>query len=160
MNAIRDYILSLLCVSIVCALLRCLIDEKSSSGKIIKMLCGIILAVTAISPLIQVKISDLDYYFENISIQSKILIQKGEDSSSREMAAIISEKTEAYILEKASVYDCSLNIDVILTKDAIPQPVAVDITGTVSPYVRSKLMQIIETDLGIPKESQQWTYQN
>ena len=160
MDAIRNYILSLLCVSVVCAILRCLIDEKSGSGKIIKMLCGIVLAVTAVSPLIQVKISDLDNYFENISIHSRELTQRGEDGSTREMATIISERTEAYILEKASAYDCSLNIEVILTEDTIPQPVAVDITGTVSPYVRSKLMQIIETDLGIPKEKQQWIYQN
>ena len=49
------------------------------------------------------------------------------------------------------------NGDIILSDDDIPAPVAARIKGNVSPFAKSKLMDMMEKDLGISKERQQWT---
>ena len=70
---------------------------------------------------------------------------------------IIKTETEAYILDKAAQFDLQLDVQVALTDDVMPVPESVQLTGSVSPYVKSRLQILISNDLGIPKEQQLWT---
>ena len=67
---------------------------------------------------------------------------------------IIKSRVQAYILDKADSFGTSLEVEVILDQDHIP--VSVELQGNISPYARAQLTEIIEEDLGIPKEHQLW----
>ena len=48
-------------------------------------------------------------------------------------------------------------VEVTDTSAKVPVPYAVTIRGSVPPYMRELLSNIIEKELGIEKESQTWT---
>ena len=50
--------------------------------------------------------------------------------------------------------EADIQANVSLDEDCIP--VSVSITGRISPLSRSKLTQMIASELGIPKERQEW----
>ena len=66
------------------------------------------------------------------------------------------EETSSYILEKAKAYDARLEGAVTVDDSAVPAPCAVRIQGSISPYGRQQLQRIIQEDLGIKLEAQEW----
>ena len=69
-------------------------------------------------------------------------------------ADIITAQVEAYILDKAALYQAPVTVDVTLDEEGTP--VSVRLSGAVSPYAKTRLSEMMETDLGIKKEAQQW----
>ena len=160
MDSIRQYIICIVGVAVCCGIIRCFMNEKSTIGGLIKTLCGIVLAIAAISPVLQIRYADLKDYTDLISTEAAALSQDGADLSNEKLGALITQKLEAYILEKASLLDCDVEVHISINKESPPEPSGVKITGAVSPYAKARLCDMIETDLGIPKEMQQWIYQN
>ena len=70
------------------------------------------------------------------------------------LAQIISEQTEAYILDKAADLHANLHVEVTVGEDNLPT--AVTLSGEASPYARRQIQAIIANDLGISKENQKW----
>ncbi len=74
------------------------------------------------------------------------------------LQAIIKQKTEAYIWDKAQELGLAVAIDVTVAEDAsYPYPAAVRITGSFSEMQRQSLTRYIEENLAIGKEQQTWT---
>ena len=69
----------------------------------------------------------------------------------------VQEHTEAYIVDKATALHASLSAQVTVSDDEIPIPVAVRLTGAVSPNVRRQMEDFIQEELGITRENQKWT---
>ena len=59
-------------------------------------------------------------------------------------------------MEKAKDLNLDLVVEVELSDDECPIPVAVSLTGNVAPYAKSVLGDAISRDLNIPKERQKW----
>lgn len=161
MEGVSKYILSITAVCICCSLVRRLVGEKGSASGVVQSMCGIILAISVITPIVKIKAVDLDAFTNSIQYDANFFVQQGIDRSGNALRTIITEKAAAYILEKASSYDCSIDqLEVELSTDSVPIPNGLKICGTFSPNVRNRLSGDIETSLGIPKEKQQWIYQN
>ena len=88
--------------------------------------------------------------------QAKAAAMLGEEVSADEINTIITEQTLAYILDKAESFGARLEVEVQIARDGTYRPKAVTLRGSVSPYAKSRLQQIIEEDLQISKEDQQW----
>lgn len=161
MAGVGKYILSVTAVCICCSLVRRLVGEKGSASGVIRSICGIILAVSVLTPILKIKFKDFSAFTSNVQFDADSWVQDGIDRSDNALRTIISEKTTAYILEKASAYECSIDqLEVDLSADSVPVPSSLVIYGTFSPSVRNQLSRDVETNLGIPKEKQQWIYQN
>ena len=161
MGELKQYILSIVAVCICCGIVGKITGGKSGSASIINMACGIILSIAVISPAVNINIGKLDNIFEDIKSDGDLYIHEAQNSSDQALRAIISDRVCAYVLEKASSYDCNIsNVEVFLTSDDIPVPESVEIVGTFSPYGKNHLSGIFELNLGIPKERQQWIYKN
>ena len=78
---------------------------------------------------------------------NKILHQKQID-------AIITEKTEAYILEKANLLGVQVEVRVELSKDSIPFKSI--ITGKLSQDEKKVLSAFLQKEIGIQEEMQIW----
>ena len=83
-------------------------------------------------------------------------IAQGENSARAEWEQGISDRVEAYILDKAAQYGAQLTVTVALGSDAIPLPQRVTIQGNISPYGKTQLQSWIAENLGIAKEDQVW----
>lgn len=161
MIGIGKYVGSVITVCLCCAIFRRLAGEKSSSAFVINTLCGIVVTVSVLTLLFQTDKIDVDMFIKNMTTDADTYIQAGVDQSNQQMQSIITEKVRAYILEKASYHSCNLTeIDVRLSTEQLATPEYVKITGSFSPNAKQQLSEWIALNLGIPKEKQEWIYQN
>lgn len=161
MMDVSRYILSITAVSILCGIVHKITIGKTGTSVVVQSVCAIVLALTVIRPIIKIRVHDFNSYTDQLLLDANKLVQRGTDLSSQELREIISEQTTAYILEKASSYDCSIHqLEVELTSDTIPTPCGLKISGTFSPQIKNQLSDLIESNLGVSKERQQWVYQN
>ena len=83
--------------------------------------------------------------------------EQGEEFSRRAKAELIKQNVQAYILDKAKELHAPITVQVVLQEIGEPLPQTVILTGRVSPYAKAQLQRMMEEDLGIAKEQQQWT---
>lgn len=160
MNLIKEYTFTVVSVCVVIAIIR-KITSAHFTTTVINVVCGIVLSLAIISPVIKIKISDLSNYTSAVQMDADALINGGVDHSQDQLRTIITDDLTAYILEKALMYDCSIDrVEVVLSEDALPVVNGICITGRYSPHAKKCLSDSIEVNLGVAKENQEWRYQN
>lgn len=160
MELIREYLLSVTAAALLCGIMQSFAGEKTSSAGILRLVCGIFLSFTVIRPIADIQFKEISVFPSDIMADAKSTVEEGEDYARRAMARLIKEEAEAYILDKARSLGAELSVDVTVSNDEPPVPMAVTLIGQVSPYVKQQLMRTMETDLGIPEEDQQWKASN
>ena len=156
MEDIRQYLLSVVTVSILSAIAIRIIGKNGAFVSIVKLLAGIFVVITVIAPWSKLKFNDLSSYFSDLELQASDAAQLGESLAVDAKASIIRTQIEAYILDKASELELNVEVEVIITETVVPQPESVTIKGAASPFGKQRLGQIIADDLGIPREKQLW----
>lgn len=157
MDWIKQYILQVTGAALIAGIVAGFISKKSSVGKVIQLMCGIFLLVTLIMPWTRLKVRDFGDFLDSISLQADAVISTGENMAREELSQIIKAKTEAYILDKAAYYGAELAVEVSVEGSELPVPVAVKISGSISPYGKKQMQKIIAEDVGISLEEQIWT---
>ncbi len=153
MDTIRDYLISITAAAIITGLAAVLTKNSGSISSIIKLLAGLFMTVTILTPIIQLPLSSFQLYLDEISYDADYASTAGKSAADEEIEKIIIERTRAYILDKADDFGAGLDVDVIV-KDLIP--CSVNISGPVSPSAKSQLSRYISENLGIPLEAQNW----
>lgn len=156
MDQIRGYIISVTAAAILCGIMNTLIGKNSRHHSLIKLICGLFMVITVISPLITIRIGNVSDYFGDLSDKGYSITADGKECAYRELCSIIKSKTEAYILDKAVSMDLDIQVEVTLNSDNPPLPCAVIIKGSTAPYSKEVLTDYIAKVLGISKEDQQW----
>ena len=156
MEAVRTYLLTVIAAAFICTFVVEITGKKSSHATIIRLLSGLFLVITVLSPWIKVNFQNIyngisDYNFEATSI-----VLDGENIAVEAMKEIIKENTEAYILDKANAMGVAIAVSVSVSDDPLPVPNQVEIQGSAGPYAKKQIQEHIENDLGIPKENQLW----
>ena len=131
-------------------------DSKSSTGVLTRTVCGLFLAFTVINPLADLNFGILETFSGSNSADASSAVSTGTALAEDSVRQLIKQETEAYILDKASTFPCSIEVAVTVGKEPEPIPESVRITGDVPEAVRRMLEEMLEQDLGIAKENQQW----
>lgn len=152
----KGYILSVIAAAIICAVAKSLLPNRTGTGRVVGLICGILMAITVLSPLVQVSFDHIGDYFDDISLQSAGYIAEGESAARETLSAVIKEQAETYILDKATRMGLDISVEVELDADNHSVPCGVTVTGTVSPYAREVIGSYMEDTLGIAKENQKW----
>lgn len=154
MTGIGGQILTVLCGAMIVSILGNFAD--GSTGKILKLLGGVFLSLTIMGSFLKL---DFDL-LENLPVayfdESDAVAAQGEKTAQEAMGTIIKEETETYILDKAKVLNAQIQVEVTLDHSVIPVPHSVRIFGDLSGKNRDVLEEILESELNIPKERQQW----
>lgn len=156
MDDIRQYLLSVVSAAVISALAINVIGKKGIYASVVKLLAGLFLSITVISPWAKLQIGDLSSYLDNLELDAADVIAKGEYMAADAAGTIIKDQLEAYILDKASAIGIQVKAEVVLTDTDPPVPCSVTISGAASPYAKQRLQQMIADELGIPKENQSW----
>ncbi len=156
MNLIHQYLITLIVAFLIVGILTTLIHKKSASGAMIKLISGIFLAFTMLTPLLKIKIGDLNIYYEGITADAEVAISEGKNMAQEATNKIIKEKLEAYILDKALDYHLEIEVELTLTGSLPSSPDSVKISGNVSPYTKQMMQKFLEEEIGIPTEKQIW----
>lgn len=156
MENIYAYILRIVAAALLCGISQSFSDDKKTTGAIIKIVTGLLMAVTILSPIIELRIDDFTDYLNNLQNETASVVSDGTQVGQREQAHIITQKCEAYILDKAENLGLTLEVQLQLSDDDNPFPKSITIKGAVSPYAKSVLSAYITDTLGIPEDKQQW----
>ena len=152
MAAFRQYILTVLCGAMICAVAPLFVGEGK---KPLRLICGVFLTVTVVAPILRIDLGEILTEVLPDQTQFQQPAEEGASMARDSIAQSIKASLEAYILDKAQVPD--LSVSVLLSEDDLPTPVGVELRGTVSEEERQRLTKIITEDLGIPEEAQRWT---
>lgn len=157
MDRILGYILSVVGTALIVSLANTLVDNSGPVGSAIKLLTGIVLTTVIVSPWTELNVNEFYDIFNDINVSADKVAQDGEQLAHSEILSHIKENTEAYILDRAA--DLGLNITAEISFDANSPytPHSVIITGTASPYIKKRLMDIIQDELNIARENQTWS---
>ena len=153
MGALREWLTSVVVVSVLLAVVQTLIPE-GTVRKIGAFTGGLILLVTLLQPLLGVDFEDLEPRLEQSRETVEQRQQELEQAGERELAKLIERQTAAYIWDKADALGLDLSAEVRVERgpDGIPLPVSATLTGTYS----EALSAYLERELGIPRERQVW----
>ena len=155
MESLRAYILSVICAAVICGIIQMLVP-KGTVSTLIKVITGLVVVITALSPLINEEILRWDLRFDRIVSDGSAAITAGQDAASELLRERIKEETESYILTKASAMGVNLSAEVELAPDFPNAPVSVILDGNVTPYGKQQLASYLSSELGISEENQKW----
>ena len=150
MNGLTQYILTVVTAAMLVGILQSLAGQ-GTMGILTKLLSGVFLALTMLSPVLKLEIPDPAAWFSDMVMDGESLAAEGEAMAADAKEDIIRSQVEAYILDKA---DADLAVSVEL--DAAGVPCGVTLTGDVSPRTKAQLSRMLAEDLGLGKEVQQW----
>ena len=157
MENLQGYIMSVIGAAMICGVVNAFIGKKGAHGAIVKMLTGLFLTVTVLSPWFSVRIMEWNSFLDDVDASAEDAAAMGEEMALDSMKAIIKERAEAYILDKAASMALNIQVEVMFgSKDPL-LPEKVYLKGAVSPYAKERLCQCITADLGIPEVQQIWT---
>lgn len=157
MSLIGQYLLSVIAAALLCSVSNCLVEKKSATGSVIRLLTGLILATVIVAPWTNFNLSDVSDYFIAAQVDASEIADQGEQLAKSEIQILIKEQTQAYILDKASALGLDVYVEVMVSGDTPPVLQSVTITGNTSFYAKKRLTQIIRDDLGITEEHQIWS---
>ena len=156
MDGIREYLISVTAAALLCGILKSLMGEKGSSAALVRLICGIFLALTVIRPLKELTLTDISLLPSGFLTEARATSGKGVEYTRQTRADLIKEQCEAYILDKAKTLGASIQVEIGISEAGEPIPAGSIITGNLSPYARNQLSNALEKDLGIAQEDQKW----
>ncbi len=153
-GAVRAWLTSVVAVTLFLAVAQAVIPE-GGIRKIAGFTGGLVLLAALLQPVLQMDLCslrlDFDDYAAEIGERQAELSAEGQTA----LTALIAERTEAYISDKAA----GLGLDVTVRvrtepgEDGTPIPAAAEVSGPRS----EELAAYMEQELGIPQERQVWT---
>ena len=156
MTEIRTYLLS---VSIS-AIFVCLVTSIIPEGRVKKAasyIGNMLLLLTVLSPVVRLDEQIVQSAVSRIERQMQTVQMHTSSDPSQRMNALIKERCETYILDKAMDLGMAIEVSVTTQTDQVcPQPNGAAIVGDYSLMQQERLAEILEEDLGIPREEQQW----
>ena len=153
MAPFRQYVLSLTAAALLGGVLLACVPE-GCGRKILRLVCGILLTVTALKPLGQLRLPNLDELSGEYRQQAEAAVAMGQEMARLEAREGIRKALEAYILDKAAELGMDVTPEIFLDESGIP--VSIRLEGEISSELRQKMQTIITNDLGIPGEAQEW----
>lgn len=156
MDTIRQYVLSVICGAILCGLMHMLLPE-GTTGKVTQLIIGLVMTLTVLSPLFRDQIFRWDLSLDHWLMESENAVLAGQTLGEAEYKKHIQQNTEAYILDKAAAWDADITVNIDLCEDYPYEVDLVRIHGSVSPYVKMSMLQILRTDLGLTEDNLLWS---
>ena len=152
----KSYLCSLTAAALLSALLTALLPEGSGKRNV-RLGCGLLLAVVALSPVMRLDYDSIAKQIAEIRLDTEAA-RTGVEIRNRELQArIISEQAAAYIWDKADEMGVALEVEVeTQDRGSGPYPWRVMLTGTCGGEKRTALTQYIEENLAIPEARQVW----
>ena len=157
MSQIAKYLFSVIASTFVVSIISIIPGSKTSLSAIIKIICGLFLVLTVVSPLSNIQLKVPTELLSSVSVDCDAIIEDATTIAYDAKAAIIIDQVSAYVLEKAKALNLDVEVELVLGSDEIPVPEQIYIQGAVSPFARNQLSTFISDNIGIPEERQIWS---
>lgn len=150
-NAVRGWLTAVIAASFLVALAQGMVPE-GTVRKISGLIGGLVLMMVLVRPLLGADFDKIDLQYDAYAAEIGQRQAELETESQTAREALIAEKTEAYILDKAASLglDCTVRVLLEPGEDGIPVPAAAELAGQTS----AELADYMAQELGISKERQ------
>ncbi|MFI3312591.1 MAG: hypothetical protein R3Y62_01760 [Eubacteriales bacterium] len=149
---LRSYLLSIVAVSLFSTILLSLVPS-SGIHRTLKFLCGLLLLLVTISPVVELELEPLQV--ETVEIPA---VQTASDQEDL-VAELIKSQVEAYIWDKANQLGCQVEVEVEMGQtDTYAYPEKVVISGEFTEVDQDILSVDFENNLAIPIQKQEWKH--
>jgi len=152
-DTIRTWLMSIVIASLAVSLAEALVPA-GTLRRVLSVTGGLILLLVVLQPLLRVDLKDVK--LDTSQYQKSVENRQAEleNADSEQMAELIAEKTETYILDKAKQLgiSCTVKVATKIGEDGVPYPSAAVFSCSPS----EELAAYLEQGLGIPKERQSW----
>ena len=139
----------------ICGIILCF-AEKSREGPLLKLICGLVLTFSLVNPILNIRAGDWQALGMDFEGDAREAAEEGRAQGENKVRMLIKQETEAYIMDKARDMNLDIHVEVTLSRQALPAPETVTVTGILPPYGKAKLSRILAEELGIPRENQKW----
>lgn len=153
MDGLREYVIRVVAVALISGVVIRL-TEGIGSGEIIRMLCGLFMTLILLQPILGRRELQWEFMLPQIRRQAEENVLEGVAAAEKIRQEFIMRQAETYISNRAAEMDTEIQAEIMLGEDNLPESVV--LTGAVSPLNKSRLTQIIASELGIPRERQEW----
>ncbi len=149
----RSWLLGIVLTSLAGGLARQLAPQGREQA-MVRLVSGLLLALAILRPLAEQDWEKLDWKLDGFGSQAEEQAEVYRKNQQDSLSAIIAEKTEAYIWDKATRLglDCTVQVTTAVGENGIPLPTSAVIRG---PYSEA-LARCIEEEVGIPAEKLIW----
>ena len=158
MDFLRTWILAVAAAAIFCAVMTELCP-KGQVKAIVKFLCGALMSLALISPLIEFERADYSLNLSRYRLEAGAIAAEGQNLAQSYERTIIEESLRAYILDKAAALGCEIaevSFGMRWSSEGFWYPEQCTLTGQYS----EGLSSAIAAELGIGRESQKWSGEN
>lgn len=155
MEAIRNYLLSVVAVCMITVIAGVLI-QKSSLQKIVRLLGGILVLLVAVRPLLSLDMGKISAYLQELNAGYHFDVDGIKLTQNELLRQQVKQSAEKYIENEAKQIGGMLQAEVVLSDDEYPIPTSVTLIGTLTPEQVQTLSAYIETALNIPVNRQEW----
>ena len=155
---LHEWVLNVVGAAMLSAL-ALLLTPEGRCRSVVRLLCGAVMILAVLSPL---RRFDFDVYSMSLAAyreQAEAAVLRGEESSDRLSRSIIETETAAYILDKAQAAGLMPEEVTVTAKwgDTLCwYPYEVRLRTEAGPGAKEYLTQLLESELGIPRERQHW----
>lgn len=153
MDGLREYVIRVVAAALISGVVIRL-TEGIGSGEIIRMLCGLFMTLILLQPILGRRELQWEFMLPQIRRQAEENVLEGVAAAEKIRQEFIMRQAETYISNRAAEMDTEIQAEIMLGEDSLPESVV--LTGAVSPLNKSRLTQIIASELGIPRERQEW----
>ena len=156
MSAVRRYLLALVAAALAVSLVK-IIPQSKGLRRVVDLLGGTVLLITLMRPLIALRLGDPAEYLQKVK-PDDALIDEAVAHAENESARLITDQTEAYILDKARALGADLEVRVELAalSEHYRYPYRATIRGVWTASQKQALSEYLSQTLGILEERQIW----
>ena len=157
MNELRQWILKIVIISMLCAVT----EELMPSGgvkRVGKLACGLVILWGMLTPMVQMR----EYLRSEWEAEYQLRLEQNTKELKEQVEwqrkDIIENKYAAYIVGKAAELGvkCAVQVRCRQGEEGLYFPEYVRLTGEFSDVEQSKMMQILEEELEIPAQGQEY----
>lgn len=158
MGAARDWLLSVIAASLICALADALMPQ-GAVRRVGKLVCGLVLLWAVLSPLAGLDVSSGREWVEERIAGLEAREAELSETVNGQMKVIIEQEYGAYIVDKAAQLglSCSARVECGLSEEGLYLPVRARVSGALTQSGQAQILRIIAEDLGIPESEQLYT---
>ena len=153
MDLLRTWLFGLTAVSALLALAESLVTQEGIR-RVLRLAGGVLMILVLLQPVVRMDLGELHFSPDALRQEAEALEEEYARQQEAALETGIEEELASYIWDKAQALglSCQVRVTVETGADGIPVPRSVTVTGAYS----EDLSEIIETDLGIPREQQNW----
>jgi len=160
METLRSWIIGICTGALICSVARA-IAPKGGSGNAVRLACGFMTVALLIGPLKNFDFEEYALRLGEIRADGGEYADEAISSGDEHIKAVIEQRCEAYILDKATelgVENASVAVSAKITDGGkYPYPYSVELGGEADGEQRKRLSSFIEGELGVPDGRQYWS---